>query len=220
MDSMRPEHRNQLQSLQRNATAVAAGHAGEVLQGAIQTGGRTRRLLMSLPAPPFRTEAEVMAIPGRPLCVEPVWASKAFHAAVALFRWFERPLPNITVRLRSNIPPGKGCGSSTADMLATIRALLLYSGLTMTEESIARLIVSVEEATDGSVLSRPTLFRHREGTVDEYLPGEFPAMRVMVIDAQPAAAINTIEMPRARYCPRQIATFEVLVTMLRRAFRE
>jgi uncharacterized protein involved in propanediol utilization len=217
---MSPEYRRQIQCLQRNASAVAAGHAGEVLQGAVQTGGRTRRLLMSLPAPPLRTEAEVVATPGQSLRIEPAWASKALQAAVALFRWFERPLPAVTVKLRSNIPPGKGCGSSTADMLATIRALLLYSGLTMTEESIARLIVSVEEATDGSVLSRPALFRHREGTVDEYLPGEFPAMRVMVIDAQPAAAINTIDMPRARYCPQQLAAFELLVARLRRAFRD
>lgn len=205
-------------SLHRNATAIATGHAGELLQGAIRHSGRTHRLLLSLPAPPLRTQAEVIATPGKPLRMEPAWARKAYQAAVALFRWFERPLPEVTVRLKTNIPAGKGCGSSSADMLATLRALLLYAGFTMTEEALARLIVNVEEATDGSVLSRPALFRHREGVVQEYLAGDYPAMRVMVIDTQPAAAIDTIALERARYCDEQLAMFDVLVPKLRRAF--
>jgi uncharacterized protein involved in propanediol utilization len=85
----------------------------------------------------------------------------------------------------------------------------------MTEEEIAKLIVEVEQASDSS--SRPALFRHTEGTVEEYLPGAFPDMQV-VIDAQPAAMIHTISLPRAHYSEDQLAKFQELLSSLRKAF--
>lgn len=120
--------------------------------------------------------------------------------------------------LTSNIPTSKGCGSSTTDILATVRLLLLACKRSLPEEAIARFIVEVEEASDGSVFSRPALFRHREGVVEEYLPGCFPAMRVIVIDTQPTRTINTIALPRAYYSEQELRRFRALVGRLKSAF--
>src|SRR4051794_26183445 len=156
------------------ASAVARSHAGEILQGAIRRDDRTRRVLVSLPAPCLMTRAEVLPTPGRTLSVLPGSASKARAAVEQLLAALGRPAPEVVVRLTTNIPRGKGCGSSTTDILATVRAMLKHLGASMDEHSLAKLIVAVEEASDSTVLSRLALFRHREGVVEEYLPLPLP----------------------------------------------
>ena len=199
---------------------LATSHAGEILQGALHHQGRSRRLLLSLPAPSLWTQASVHATPGEPMRVEPAWASKAQRAASLLLARLGRRPPEVTIRLHTNIPSGKGCGSSTADVLATVRCLLAELKVTLPEEQIARFVVEVEEASDGSMLSRPALFRHREGVVEAYLDGAFPPMQVLVVDAQPDAIVETTSLPRARYSDSQFAAFRHLVKRLKRAFRQ
>ncbi len=202
------------------AVGMATSHAGEILQGALRHGRRTRRVLLSLSAPALWTRAEIIPTPGRPLSVEPSWSRKAYDGACQLLERLRVRAPEVSVRLTSNIPVGKGCGSSTTDILATARALLAHTGRRMREEVVARLIVDVEAASDSSVLSRPALFRHREGTVEEYLPGAFPPLRVLVLDAQPSQVIDTLSLARARYSDTQLGHFADLVAELRAAFRE
>lgn len=202
------------------AVAIAHSHAGEVMQGAIRDGGHTHRLLFSLPAPTLATKAELIATPGQPLTVSPSWARKALSAAQTLLRRFDLPEPEAVICLTTNIPTAKGCGSSTTDILATIRMLLAYFELSMSEEETARFIVEIEEASDGSMLSRPALFRHREGVVEEYLPGTFPNVHVIVIDTQPRHTVNTVSMRRAYYDDRQLNEFQELIGRLRHAFRD
>lgn len=199
----------------RCVEATARSHAGEILQGAIRRERRTRRVLVSLPATPLVSKAEVIATPGHRLSVWPVTARKTALALESLLAWLRMPRPEVQVRLTTNIPQGKGCGSSTADMLAAVRAMLRYLGIVMEEHAIAKLIVAVEEASDGTVLSRLALFRHREGVVEEYLPSALPAMRVMVIDTAPAAVIETTAMQRARYSAGQMDEFDALIRELR-----
>lgn len=199
--------------------ATAKSHAGEVFQGAVRDGIKTSRVLLSLPAPTLWTKAELSPTPGVPLSIEPGCMSKAQRAAVELLKTIHEPVPNVRIRLTTNIPTGKGCGSSTADVLATIRALLRYFKLPMTEERVARLVVAAEEAADGSVLSQATVFRHREGLVHEYLDAAFPAMQVMVVDTEPARTISTVSMLRARYSETELKQFEELLGRAKHAFR-
>lgn len=206
--------------LGQHAVAIARSHAGEVLQGAIRSNEGTRRLLLSLPAPSLWTRAEVRSTPGTPMTILPAWAHKTRSAVHRLLQHLHLEPPKATIRLTTNIPVGKGCGSSTADILAAVRALLRYLGETLEEETVAKLIVEVENASDGTVLTRPALFRHREGVVEEYLHGDFPPMSVVVIDTQPTEKISTTLMKRARYSDMQLEAFDSLLVRLRRAFRE
>jgi len=198
---------------------VATSHAGEILQGALKRGASTQRLLLSLPAPVLWSRAEVVPTPGRAFSMHPSRSTKAYAGACRLLTHLRIERPDACVRLTTNIPAGKGCGSSTTDILATMRALLSFTGVHLDEEDLARLVVDVEEASDGSMLSRPALFRHREGIVEEYMPDAFPPMRVVVVDAQPFAAIDTIGLPRPRYSHDQLSYFADLVAELRCAFR-
>jgi uncharacterized protein involved in propanediol utilization len=201
------------------AVAIVRSHAGEILQGAVRRADGIHRLLFSLPAPTLWTKAELIATPGQALTVNPLWARKTLSAARLLLSRLDLPQPEAMIRLTTNIPVGKGCGSSTADILATLRALLVFLRITMTEEELAKLIVEAEEASDGSILSRPAIFRHREGIVDQYLPGVLPNIHVVVIDAQPGEIVLTGPMQRARYSEDQLEAFSVLIARLNRAFR-
>lgn len=201
------------------AAAVARSHAGEVLQGAVRRPDGIHRLLFSLPAPTLWTKAELIATPGCALSINPHWASKTLSAARLLLSRLGFTEPEAVIRLTTNIPLAKGCGSSTTDILAALRAILAYQRITVAEEELARLIVDAERASDGSILSRPALFRHREGVVDQYLPGVQPNVRVIVIDSQPGEIVPTEQMPRARYSEDQLGFFAVLIGRLNRAFR-
>ena len=97
--------------------------------------------------------------------------------------------------------------------------MLKYLSSEMDERSVAKLIVEVEEASDSTVLSRPALFRHREGLVEEYFPLPLPDVRVMVIDTEPDGRVNTTTMQRARYSASQITYFDHLINELRVAIQ-
>src|SRR5438128_2324354 len=96
-------------------SATARSHAGEILQGAVARAGRTRRVLVSLPAPSLMTRADVLPTPGRPLSVSPVYASKTRAAVQHLLTVLGIRAPEVAIRLTTNIPHAKGCGSSTTD---------------------------------------------------------------------------------------------------------
>lgn len=201
------------------AVAIVRSHAGEILQGAVRRADGIHRLLFSLPAPTLWTKAELIATPGQTLTVSPPWAKKTLSAARLLLSRLGCPEPEAMIRLTTNIPLAKGCGSSTADILAGLHAILAYLRITLSEEELARLIVEAEKASDGSILSRPAIFRHREGVVDQYLPGVLPNVHVVVIDAQPGEIVPTEPMQRARYSEEQLEAFAVLIGRLNRAFR-
>ncbi len=96
------------------------------------------------------------------------------------------------VSIANPIPPGKGMGSSSADITAAIGALGNAAGHPFPPESIARIALSVEP-TDGVMFPGITLFDHRRGSVVEPL-GPPPAMEIIVID--PGGVVDTLEFNR------------------------
>jgi uncharacterized protein involved in propanediol utilization len=200
------------------AAATATGHAGEILQGAFRRADGIHRFLCSLPAPTFVSRTEIVPTPGRSLSVEPAWAWKAHRAARLLVESGRERDPECQVRIVSNIPVAKGCGSSTADVVATLRTLSSHLRIPLGETALARLAVQAEGASDGPALPFPAVFRHREGEVEEALPGGFPPMQVMVVDAQPESTVTTLTLALPRYSDRELGAFEDLLRRLRRAF--
>ncbi len=200
------------------AAATAIGHAGEILQGAFRGADGIHRFLCSLPAATFVSRAEIVPTPGQSVSVDPAWAWKALRAARLLVESELGREPECQVRIVSNIPVAKGCGSSTADVAATLRALRFYLRSPLDETALARLAVQAEGASDGPALPFPAIFRHREGEVEEALPGGFPPLHVMVIDTQPESIVTTLTLARPRYSDWELEAFEDLRQRLRLAF--
>jgi mevalonate kinase len=77
-------------------------------------------------------------------------------------------ISNISCRLRiaSDIPMGHGYGSSTADVIASIRAAAAALGTKLLPSAISRLAVAAEIAADAIAFeAEALLFAQREGLV-------------------------------------------------------
>jgi L-threonine kinase len=93
------------------------------------------------------------------------------------------------IRIKSEIPPGKGMASSTADISGVIFATTLALNETISETEIAKIALSIEP-TDGTIFKNICLFDHKKGLLFEEL-GDIPENKLLVID--PGGIVDTIE---------------------------
>jgi L-threonine kinase len=96
------------------------------------------------------------------------------------------------LRLLVDLPRGRGYGSSTADIGATLFALSHALGKTMSPDQVARLAVEVEPS-DSSIFPGLTLFDHQGGRFFESL-GPAPPLTLVVID--PGGEVDTLAFNR------------------------
>ncbi|WP_180356135.1 GHMP family kinase ATP-binding protein [Aliirhizobium smilacinae] len=119
----------------------------------------------------------------------------------------------------SNIPPGSGFGSSTADVIATIRAVADFAQLVLPRDTVSRIAVDAEIASDSLAYGdQPVLFGHRSGALIETFEGDYPRLVIVGFDTgDPPVA--TDEFAPARYSPEEIETFSILRALAARAIR-
>ncbi len=92
------------------------------------------------------------------------------------------------VHLNSDLPRGRGYGSSTADIGATLFALGHAVGRALKPTEVAHLALRVEP-TDGSLFPGWVLWDHRRGQVCQDL-GTPPLLSVIVLD--PGGEVDTV----------------------------
>lgn len=197
-----------------------AGHHGEILQGTFRIAGRLVRALVTLPTPEVVAEASVVLDRFRPdVVVSPASKSKAAAAAELTLRTLGVG-GGCRVTLRNNAPAGIGVGTSTCDVVATIRAVADAAGRTLSALEVARLAVVAETASDSVMLpGAVTLFAHREGRVLEVLAAALPPLLLVGCHIGPVGAVDTLGFPPARYTPDEIARMNVMLGGLRHATR-
>jgi uncharacterized protein involved in propanediol utilization len=123
--------------------------------------------------------------------------------------------------LESDIPVGHGYGSSTADVIAAIRAAAAAAGATLRRSTVCRLAVAAEGASDAIAYGgQAVLFAHREGHILEYFGGEYPPLLVVGFRTGGARPIDTLSLPRARYHGQEIEQFRVLRGLASRAVKQ
>jgi L-threonine kinase len=96
------------------------------------------------------------------------------------------------VHLHTELPRGRGYGSSTADIGATLYALGQAAGQHLAPAEVARLAIQVEPS-DGSFFPGLALWDHRYGRRYEDL-GVSPPLTVVVLD--PGGAVDTLAFNR------------------------
>ena len=108
---------------------------------------------------------------------------KSRKAIEAVFKKFNIPVEeskNISLKIRSKIPVGKGMASSTADIGATIGATLGLIKKELSSEEIAKLASTIEP-TDSLYIEKNSIFNPLNGEVIRYL-GNVKDLRVVILE--------------------------------------
>jgi uncharacterized protein involved in propanediol utilization len=204
----------------RTGTGTSHGHFGEVFQGQLEHwSGQRRRCLLSLPCAAFATTARYEPNGTSVVEVHPRHKVRARRSVEVMLEYLEVHRAGGLLTIESDIPEGKGNGSSTSDCVAGLRAAASAFGIRLGDQTIARLAVQAERASDNTMFGRAVLFAQREGTIVEDYGKAFPVLEVIGCDTEEAREIDTLSHPPATYCSRQIQTFELLRGALRRAMR-
>jgi uncharacterized protein involved in propanediol utilization len=163
------------------------GTFGELLQGAL--AGQEREFLVTLPIARYST-ARFTASPGsREICVHPPHKEKSRQLAEKLMHILDLDSGG-SLSIESELPPGKGCASSSADMVATARAIQSAFGVSISQASLARVMSSIEPS-DGVMYRGIVSFYHREGVLRKFL-GYLPSLTIVGLDE--GGQVDTIEL--------------------------
>lgn len=162
---------------------------GELVQGVLDG----RSCLVSCPIDRYG----VAFVEGSAAAETPEWRvpPRALKAAAMLragMAHFGESVPAGRLWLRSDLPAGRGYGSSTVDVGATLYALAGFFGRSLPKAEAARLAVQVEPS-DSTLFPGLALFDHREGSFHECL-GPAPALAVIVLD--PGGEVDTLAYNR------------------------
>ncbi|MGI2033807.1 GHMP kinase [Rhizobium panacihumi] len=200
-------------------TGTGHAHHGELLQGVFEDSDRKlRRGLLSLPCPSLTSLATFTLTEAADVTVAPLSCEKARRAGkLALAAFSERSCGG-HLQIATNIPVGQGMGSSTADVVASILAVLGCLGKTAAPEAIMKIAVAAETACDSTLFAQnAVLFAQREGTVIEAFRKHLPSIDVISIDTAPETTVSTVDHRPARYSSAEIEAFRPLRSLLRTA---
>lgn len=141
------------------------GTFGELLQGVLP--GQGREFLVTLPISRRSTARFTVLSGSREVCVYPSHKEKSRRLAENLVRGFGLDSGG-SLSVQSKLPVGKGCASSSADMVATARAIQSAFGVSISRAALARLMSSIEPS-DGVMYQGVVSFYHREGVLRKSL---------------------------------------------------
>ncbi|MEU4570513.1 hypothetical protein [Micromonospora sp. NPDC023956] len=199
-------------------------HHGEILQGVfLDADGRPCRGVVTLPVPGTGTTATFVRRPGSPaehLTVRPTGRDKARRAAVLAVtecarRAGHRPCGG-WLRLHGEVPVGIGMGSSTSDVIAAVRAVAASFGVRLPPETVARIAVRAERASDPLMLGdHATLFASRQARVLEDFGRPLPAVVVLSCTTGAGRPVDTLALPAPSV--REVPAYEELRAAVRQA---
>jgi uncharacterized protein involved in propanediol utilization len=206
----------------RVGQGVAFGHHGEIIQGAMRGDDRRiQRFLVTLPCNELSARATFE--PSRAFAgqvIAPAGKGKSRKAVEATLRYLGRSAVGGQLSLAGNIGEGFGLGSSTTDVVASIRAVCDAFGAVLPAERVALLAVEAEMASDAIMFDDScVLFAQRRGIVLSYLGSAIPALHVLSVNTARDAPVDTLALPAARYCDWELQCFRALTGTLRRAIR-
>jgi uncharacterized protein involved in propanediol utilization len=205
----------------RQGYAEAIGHHGELLQGVFEDkDANLRRALVSLPCRQLRSKATFEADASSDTTVTPAHCVKAKRAAELVISRFARSRIGGHLAVASNIPVSRGMGSSTADVLASILAVLDCLEVDASPECVMEMAVTAETACDSTLFKQQAvLFAHRDGVVIESFTKSLPPVDFISINATPDAGVDTLDFEPARYNKAEIETFRPLRSLIRQAIQ-
>lgn len=183
------------------------GTFGELLQGALPRRGR--EFLVTLPISQYSTATFTASTGSREIHVYPSHKEKSRRLAEKLLRILGRDSGGF-LSIKSELPEGKGLASSSADMVATARAIRLAFDASIPRSYLARVMSGIEPS-DGVMYPGTISFYHREGVLRKSL-GYLPPLTIVGLDG--GGQVDTVEFnarPKTFGRARQAEYEELLI---------
>ena len=197
------------------AVGVSFGSFGELLQGALPD--EQGDFLVTLPIEKHAVAYFIPSASSDTIEVFPRWKTKSQQLARSLLQRHSRRTGG-RLFLASEIPCGKGLSSSSADLVATARAIEAHLGFELPVDELCQSLSEVEP-TDGVMFPESVAYLHLKGALLERL-GPLPQVEVLSIDE--GGQLRTLEYHRkgaAEYSAAAQQEFRELLGRLRRGFQ-
>jgi uncharacterized protein involved in propanediol utilization len=195
-------------------TGRSFGTFGELLQGCL--GSKRLNFLVTFPISCFAYACflpdpeltEVQVLPGE--------KQKARRLATMLLEHYHLPAGG-RLRLESDLPVGKGLASSSADLVATARAVATCYGLHIPLSLLTQWMSAIEPS-DGVMYHGIVSFYHQQVRLHQFL-GTLPPLTILALDE--GGRLDTIEFNRLpkRFTERDVDQYEHLLERLTGAIR-
>jgi uncharacterized protein involved in propanediol utilization len=158
-------------------TSTVFGTFGELLQGVLYENDLD--FLVTFPIACYTTATFQPDAASSTINVYPKYKQKALQLAQLMLEHCTCPLGG-TITLESSLPEGKGLASSSADLVATARAIGSYLGREPPPALIETLLRQIEPS-DGVMYSSIVAFYHRKVQLRAQL-GSLPSLTIVGID--------------------------------------
>jgi uncharacterized protein involved in propanediol utilization len=155
----------------------AFGTFGEILQGVLPE--EDGDFLVTLPVARWAAARFELHRQSRDLVVWPPHKRKALRLASMILEELDLPV-GATLQIESTLPEGKGLASSSADLVATARAIGNALQVSMPNQRIESYLAKIEP-TDGVLYPCVVAYHHRSVRLRACL-GSLPSMAVVSID--------------------------------------
>jgi L-threonine kinase len=200
--------------IQRVSEGQAFGTFGELLQGVLLEGTRPRHFLVTLPITGSSTARFAANADLSDVHVLPPHKVKSLQLPRDLLDHFRLP-PGGLLELRSQLPEGKGLASSSADLVATARAIAAHFSLTLSTPELHSFMRGIEPS-DGVMYDEITAFYHREVELLCCL-GPVPPLTILAVDEGGQVDTLTFNARPFQVSQADAATYAELLEDLRRA---
>ncbi|MDU0288722.1 kinase [Saccharothrix longispora] len=193
--------------------STAFGTFGELLQGVLPDG---RDFLVTLPIARWSMATFLAGAAWHDVQVRPAHKVKARRLARMITAAGPGPVGGL-LTLESGIAEGKGLASSSADLVATARAVGNALGVDLPPERIEEYLRRIEP-TDGVLYDGIVAYHHREVRLLGRF-GSLPSMTVVGVDE--GGVVDTVEFNRIRkpFTAADRREYSRLLTRLRSAVR-
>lgn len=154
----------------------AFGTFGELLQGRLENH---EDFLVTFPIARYSYAIFVSDPSSNSVTIRPAWKQKSQKLATMLLEHFALPSGG-RLTIESELPVGKGLASSSADLVATARAIAACFNLKLTPAQLQGFLYKIEP-TDGVMYTSVVSFYHRKVQLCESL-GFLPPLTVFGLD--------------------------------------
>ncbi|MGZ4106284.1 MAG: GHMP family kinase ATP-binding protein [Tumebacillaceae bacterium] len=164
------------------------GTFGELLQGTLTEGEADQDFLVTFPIQCYARATFSVEPVRSDLRVVPASKQKSRTLACLILTHFQRPIGG-TLVIESDIPIGKGLASSSADLVATARAVCDAYDLELSDDLLHAFMRQIEPS-DGVMYQGVVSFYHRSVELREFI-GLMPPITIVAVDE--GGIVDTVE---------------------------